>query len=591
MSIILGILVLLIAPITFHLVSSRSKKFQDILASLIIGNFILISCIIILSIFQIFNGYYALTLSIVTAGIIGRLTKFKLKSKDITVESVIIAIFFGTFIRFLQNSTLQTITGDAFARYLPWARIITKEHFIPAVYNDNLTYHLIGYPPFLQGIGATLFSVINMSDPVIASIPIMFSSLTILILINWAQEFKNKLAYIFVILSLLVSYRYIMLSHMMLTEPIVLFFATSGFYFLFKYVKERKTSLLVLLSLSFSLVNLTKYSGLLLSLVVFLCLIIKAKSKKEMLSILVISLLTNIIMVYWLLRNYYFFNNPFFPLLTKFFSGKWNDFVQMFPAPPESRQVGLSNLPKEFFVKFPATIFALFFMFKKRKTFPVKFIFTAITLSILFIAYHQQKIWIRYQMQFFGIIALFSGLFLAQLYASKIFNFLKNKRELFLQVITILFVLLIILIVQFDLSPRTFPRQQFNNQFDVLEYLQEKEQNKLTILSQGSLVLDWYGNHEIITPRNNFYLIIENKEIIEYDKDADYYYNIFKKYGIKYIYDSTIETKYTPINEEDPYYYKYINSNLTNYVFSVIEKDNRFNLVFQKEKERLWEVK
>lgn len=590
MSTVLGIILLLIIPLVFHLSCFKSKKFQDILASLIIGNFILITYIILLSIFHIFYGYLALILSIITAFVLGKIIKLRFKSNDIKFNSIIIAILFGIFIKIIQNITSFLIVGDSHVRYLPWARIISEQHYIPAVYNENLSYYIIHYPPFLQGILANLFSVINSSDSVIASIPILFSALTIFLLINWAYEFKNKFTYIFVILSLFLSYRYIMLSQMAITEPILLFFATAGFYFLFKYIKERKISLLVLLALSFSLLVLTKWSGLLISFIVFLALIYKSKDMKERYKIFIIYFLVNIPIIYWMIRNFYYFSNPFHPILANLFDAKWNISKYM-PSVPESRQV---NLFKELFLKFPASIFALFYMFKKRASFNVRFILITIILFTIFIVLHQEKAWIRYQAPFFGIIALFSGLFLATLYNSKIFDFLKSKRKIILQISSILFIILILLTIQFNLSSRLFPKQDLGQQLDVLNYLQENEENKVSILTQGSWVLSWYGNYETITPSNNFRLIEDNREIIEYDKDADYYYNIFKKYNIKYVYDSSSyikNPKYTPIFEDDPYYYQYVNLNITNNIFNSIMSDNRFELVLQNDGDRLWKVK
>jgi len=578
-----GISYFLIAPLILFLTAFRDKKdFISVLASLLISFFVMTAFLIAFNFLHLLNGLSVLIASIASVFFIGLWIKRnnidyeKIKlNKNIILFSILIAVF----IFILQKTTLHLYYPDSFGKYLPWARFVSELNYIPGVIETGLDHFLLFTPPILYGFAALLMSLFRTtSDNLIASIPILFSSLTIFLLLHWAKESKRRFVAYFAVFSLLSSYIYMTIFQGYLIEPLSIFFLTAAFYFLYRYEKDQKEFYLILLILSLSLGSLTQLSGLLFGLIIFIALLIKYR--KNALKIIFYFFLFHIPTLVWLVRNYYYYNNPFYRSLTSLFSGKWNEIHKLWPSTPKELEIGILKFFKDVLIKFPAVIPYLIYSFRTRKQFFTKLTFITLIISVIVISLTLERVLIRYIIPLFAVLALFSAKELA-LWFEKLFYKIKKYQKSLLNLGVATLIILVLVFANLRLST---PEERFGNQFDLLEFLKQKEQGQLNIWGEDSEVLRWYGDYNLLRPWHNFYLTVNNLETIDYAQESsDYYYDIAKEYKINYIFDSSVLNENTLLAE------RYDVSNTKN-LFKAIEDDPRFELVYNN-KERLWKVK
>ena len=282
----------------------------------------------------------------------------------------------------------------------------------------------------------------------------------------------------------------------------------------------------------------------------------------------------------WLVRNYYYYNNPFYRSLTSLFSGKWNEIHKLWPSTPKELEIGILKFFKDVLIKFPAVIPYLIYSFRTRKQFFTKLTFITLIISVIVISLTLERVLIRYIIPLFAVLALFSAKELA-LWFEKLFYKIKKYQKSLLNLGVATLIILVLVFANLRLST---PEERFGNQFDLLEFLKQKEQGQLNIWGEDSEVLRWYGDYNLLRPWHNFYLTVNNLETIDYAQESsDYYYDIAKEYKINYIFDSSVLNENTLLAE------RYDVSNTKN-LFKAIEDDPRFELVYNN-KERLWKVK
>jgi len=441
------------------------------------------------------------------------------------------------------------IPPDTWRAYLPWSRILTVEKTIPAFHLETNKYYGIYYPPLLYSYVAYLFSLTGKFYISIAhSVTIFFSASTFLLLL----KFKKKKEIISVA-SFLLFFNNIFFrtNSSVLQEIPLLFFTTCAFYYFFEYLENKNKEDFILLAISCSLCSLTKYSGIIISLIFFCWILYKRMNK----NLVLIFILFQIPIALWMLRNYYYYENPVFPLLNKYIGGKfyfkpierkvWSEI-------PTAVNRAVMNLIKSL----PLFFFAFINIFRNFKKFEKKMVFVTflIFLILLLIVFYPN---VRYLFPFYGILALYAG--------EEIYNLLKKVIDPVFKKINFRVggvILIILLSIGIALKDKSYK----NDEFEVLDLI---EKNSM-IFGVQSPILIWYGECTVLGYDDRSFLILNNGYMIDD-------YSILKEFD--YVYDNSNADYITKEKHEK-----------FEEIFAKIEKDPDFKLIYNKNGIRVWRV-
>lgn len=615
--------ILLIIPVVFHLIAFRkSIQFIHILSSILVGNFILAFMAEIAGLAHFFDAKIILILSLLVAGVIGYLVKKKnifntenIIGTNISKTSIFLVIGIAIFLFLYQKNFFPPFTPDTVDTYLVWARTIVNQGSIPA-FDERCWRYVVHYPPFLYTTIAFLFSFFGgYFDSIAAAIPILYSCLFVFLITNWGEEHAHadRYASFFIIISLLLApFYFTYYSIQVLQEAPILFFATASFYFLFKYLRTKETIFLVLLSISSALMSLTKYSGLVITAILFCMLIIGTRDKKEIQKIFAIFPLIHIPNVLWAIRNFYYFNNPVYPAFKSIFKNsiypnitlklpaylEQSQIVAAYPVPPQEMAIG-------FFIVFPAFIFTLFYMFRNWRKIEVQYTAACFVIFLLFLYISSWRLLTRYLYPFLGVFALYAGIEMLRWYNAIPIKVIKRKKNTIVKTTIIILCIMTLLLMPIgigniisnvktgnykvianDINPDYLdPREPhfksvFENESEVLNYLQNNEKEKnLIIFGEYTYVFDWYGNYTTLQAWGGKSFLVRNqninKEPFDFAENSTYMHNKLKKLGVDYIYDSAAWEQ-----------------SLEEILFDKINQDTKhFELVYNKNGYRLWKLK
>jgi len=603
LSIMYGLILLAIIPFVFHLSAfGRNKNFIHIIFSFLIGNFILTTFALILGLINLFYGWLILILSLIMALFLGKFFRNKkvmnIEEIKIPKNIILLLIVFALFI--LVTQKFQYFAPDALHNYFLLAREIVQNN---AIYRFKDIINLndsMGNLPLLNLYIAFLFSLQKGFLPltniaitnITRSIPLIFSLFTMLLLFVWAKEKAGKNAPIFILITLLIFVfpwiailpginnmwdigpLFADLSAHVLQEAPLLFFITSSFYFLFKYIEKRKNIYLIALLISSSLATFTKLSALVISFLIFVTLLIKCRSKKDILKIFFLTFLFHLPIIIWFIKNFYEYGNPFFPNFSTIFHDRFERIREIKTELEIGSKFARNAIPfpiflRNFFAYFPLSILSLFYFFKNRKRLEAKFVAIVIILFILALMNGStNRLLVRYMFPLFGIIGLYAGIELFKFY-KKVF---KNRM--------IFAIILLMLAMSFSLintTQRTDINKIYNiptqGEIDVINYLKEVEGTKrLNIFAEEKPFHFLWENYRVFAPEDYMFLILNNG-ILKENATSDYYYERFIDTNMDYIYCSAQRTKCSGL-------------------FDKINNDKEhFELVLNKDQTKLWKIK
>jgi hypothetical protein len=502
---------------------------------------------------------------------------------NISKTSILLVLGAAFFIFCYQKNMFPPFTPDTVGAYLPWARTIVEQGSMSA-FDAGYSGNVVAYPPFLYATIAFLFSFFDTySASIPAAIPILYSCFFVFLITNWGEEYTGHDIPYFIALSLLTSSFFVYNSTPVLQEAPLLFFATASFYFLFKYLKNKEVLFLVLLCISSSLMSLTKYSGLVISLMLFCIAIIGTKDKKGIYQILVLFPLIHIPNILWAVRNFYFFNNPIYPT-----------FSSTFQKIPLSYTFHFMFLL--FLISFPAFVFTLIYILRNMRKIEVRYLIACFSVFIIFLYVTEWRLLPRYLIPFFGVFALYAGIEISRWYSAipmpiKFTKLkLKIKRNTIIKFIVIIIFVMPLVIIPSGISHEVIEgdyksivneayisclhnpmEPHFQSKWNVLNYLQSSEKEKNLIIfgeSNWVLTVKWYENYTLLDLNYNI-----NGEPFDFNQNSAYIYNNLKKIGVDYVYAA------------------HHGGALEQILFNKINEDTEhFELVYNQDGQRLWKI-
>ncbi len=500
---------------------------------------------LIFQFFEMFSGLVIfLTLIFITVFVLFFVNKDKKRIGKLELYVFLIILLASIFF-----FSYKLISPDTWGAYLSWSRILATEKTIPAFHLETNKYYGIYYPPLLYSYVGYLFSLTGKFYMSIAhSVTIFFSACTFLLLL----KFKKRKE-ILLIASVLLFFNNIFFrtNSSILQEMPLLFFTTCSFYYFFKYLENKNREDFILLAISCSLCSLTKYSGILISFI-FFCWIIYKKLDKNLIFIFI---LFQAPIVLWLFRNYYYYGNPVFPMLNKYIDSK-------FYFKPVERKVwtevstAVNRAIMNFIKSLPIFFFAFLNIFRNFKQFEKKIVFTSFLLfSILLLIIFYPNV--RYLFPFYGVLALYAGEEIYNLFSRIIDPLFKRVNFGLLGVI-----LLIFLSIGIGLKDKDYKTEEF----EVLDIIEENSM----VFGVQSPILIWYGKCTVLGYGDRSFLVLNNGYMT-----ADY--SILTTFD--YIYDNS-----------DAIYI--IEENYKNFeiIFTKIENDPKFKLIYNENGIRIWKV-
>jgi hypothetical protein len=593
-----GVFLLILPSLVFHITLFRwSRKFNHLLCSIVAGLYTAAAVDVLLGVFHYFHGGLLLGLSL----FLSFTCAFYLKKRDIIIpdshepsfESVYIALgFVSLLIIYVYLTCFSKLPPDSMRAYLPWARIITNEHYIPATYMENNRYFFIGLPPLAYVQVASLFSLFNNFYMETGYSPSLFYAfLTIFLVMNW---YRGKKPLVPLLSALMLGTNLLVFEVFagILQEGPLLFYTSVSFYCLSRYLKENHTFYIVILAASCSLGALTKQSGMLLSLLFYLAIIIAVRSKIVFAQVTLFFFLTHLVVAAWLLRNFFLIGNPLFPYFNRYFESAYSSIIpgaqfrlsrlNIFSNLGEHAITNLRRYLINILSSLPLIILGGYNVVsriknKEQKIFTVMFvIFFIATLSM-------SRPNIRYILPLFGVLSVYVGEGLQKIVEvlGRVHLNISGFLTLVLSVVSKNKYIFLILLLFFDvLAIILFPCVMEGGEWDILEYLQEHEEpTDFYILGVASKTLIWYGGYSVFEPRDRSLRILIGDRI-PFKENSEYYYELFSALNIKYVYDDP----YGPINDKE---YEEFNK-----IVKKIEKDEEhFQLVCESEGRRLWKVK
>jgi len=211
-------------------------------------------------------------------------------------------------------------SGDALYYWLPLVREIVLQGEIPELFMNSATC-FTDRMPLMPLFFAGVFSFFGLSPFFVSILIFFFVAATTCLLYQWVKEKGISQEYIFfIILLLLTSPIFLKYGWTLHQEAFVLFFGTAFFYYLEKYQQRNNGFDFLLLVFSFVLAIASKFIAIILVLPLA-WLVIKDKLFKEIpTSIFLISLPV----IFWFIRNYLIYGNPFFfPIINEIFGGEY----------------------------------------------------------------------------------------------------------------------------------------------------------------------------------------------------------------------------------------------------------------------------
>lgn len=603
-----AILILLVLPLIFHLLAfRRSTKFIHILTSILIANFILAFVEEIAGLTHLFDAKIILIFSLSIVCLSGYLINKKqlfdsenIAGKNVSKVSILLVLGVAFFIFCYQKNMFPPFTLDTVNDYLPWARTIVEQGSIPAFDADS-SFYVVSYPPFLYATIAFLFSFFGTYiDSIPAAIPILYLCFSVFLLTNWGEEYNDHNISYFIVLAVLISPLYISACTSVLQEAPLLFFATASFYFLFKYLKCKETVFLALFCVSSALMSLTKFSGVLISLMLFCIAIIGTKRKKWIYPVFVLFSLIHIPNVIWAIRNFYYFNNPIYPSFSSIFKNSVYSNIMNCYIPPYKPTLQVMFLV--FLISFPAFVFTFIYIVRNVKKVEVQYLIACFSVFIFFLYMSGWALLPRYLIPFLGVFALYAGIELSRWYNAIPIRStkLKIKRNTIIKILVIIIFIMPLLIIPsgitYNIKDGDFksivnksyiaclhdPREShiksdFESNSKVLDYLQSNQKEKnLVIFGETSRVFGWYGNYTTLRPDSISFLVLNyniNKGLFDFNTDSTYIYNNLKKMDVDYIYDDIHRTQ--------------LDQTLLN---KIDEDKEHFERVYDKSGYRLWKI-
>jgi len=300
-------------------------------------------------------------------------------------------------------------TGDAYALWLPVGRDIVQFGNFPDI---SASYFFSRMPLFPLLIAGTFSLFNNFNEFLCLWIPFFFTSATLVVIYQWAKEKGLNKKFLFFIPVLFLTNIIVEFfgGWNLLQEPLILFFATTFFYYYEKYLSDGKKKNLIFLILSLVLVCASKISGLFLFLLIP-WIFFKTKNKKQLFSYL---LLFSVPMIFWLVRNYLIFDNPFFYAFNGLFKGRYYQAIQqhgIYHVLPDYL-TGFWNqvywvLKNYFWMAYPFILLSFYGFFKKHR-YDYLFLITSFFLVKEMFLFTRNISSVRYYYLFLGLFLVYA---------------------------------------------------------------------------------------------------------------------------------------------------------------------------------------
>ncbi|MFH0805687.1 MAG: hypothetical protein V1901_02280 [Patescibacteria group bacterium] len=354
------------------------KKFKlDLIDIIVLAFYYIFTCFLFLGLFGFFNRFFVslvLFLLLLALFFLRNSISFSKKYLLFFLIVPIVTAGFG----FLRGF----FVGDAYVLWLPAARDIAQFGSFPGISDSYFFSRMPLFPLLIAGT----FSLFNSFNEFLGLwIPFFFTSATLVVIYQWAKEKDLNKKFLFFIPVLFLTNIIVEFygGWNLLQESLILFFATTFFYYYEKYLSNGKKKNLVFLILSFVLVCASKISGLFL-LILIPWLFFKTKDKKRFFSYL---FLFSMPIIFWLVRNYLIFDNPFFHAFNSIFKGKYYQVVQqhsVFHTLPEYLTSFWNQVwwvfSNYFWMSYPFIILSFYGFVKKRR---YDFLFLIISFFII----------------------------------------------------------------------------------------------------------------------------------------------------------------------------------------------------------------
>lgn len=308
--------------------------------------------------------------------------------------------------------------GDVYYHWLPFARAITTSGTLPDFVNFNW-FSVMPYQSLLFAATFSLFGTLNQFANI--WVPFLFCASTLILLLRWGREWGFSKDYQIFIAILFLSNAGLQFfgSWNLMQEPLVLFFSTAFFYFFHRFYDSHKIRDLVFVLASLSLAVFSKFNAIFF-LLFLVPLFFQNKHKKLFFSL---SLVLFAHVIFWFIRNYVVYGNPFFPILNSFFSGQYSQWYNQifdyahhnfspYPTLGSRFKFILSGLLEEY----PYILLALYGLIKRRSYWILGIIVGFFVTKELLL--FSSTSGVRYYYPLFGLILIYSFLGL---------NILKSK--------------------------------------------------------------------------------------------------------------------------------------------------------------------
>lgn len=549
-----GFLLISLPVVTIHLIAfSFSKKMNHILCSVVSGQFVFISALIVFGISGQFQYSPIILFLPVITGFLLRKFREKIPCSKIPSRS---SIFFSfAFIVFLigyeyctcfsGQSTIgdffhvENTMVDSYRFYLPWGRIIASENVIPASHLENNLSFIFPNLPLLYIQIAFLFEFGFQSVQSAFSLILFYSAFIVLFILNIDKRYCSSCA-----LILFTNATFVRTSTGILQDVPLMFFSTIAFYSLFAFSKKNSKFSLILLAISCSLASLSKPSGIIISFLIFILVLPKAKINAFwfVLAFIPVSI--------WISRNYFLYGMPLPPFLGSLFNSPYSKYFEspmIWTSIEELRKKVLIH----FFIILPTIVFSSLHIIRNIKDTSIQyflFLFFSFAIFITFFAYPSS----RYFLPFFGYLSYFAGVQFNNLR-------LKFKKEISVSVLV-----LIILV-------SSCPSQK--GEWESLALFKEDK----IVLGVASNILIWHGNLTVFEPESFVFRIL-NDGWFDYTQDANYYFELCKRLNIGYIFDN-------PKGDMPDVHYALLSK-----VLIKIDESPLFELIYDDYGIRIWRI-
>jgi hypothetical protein len=220
------------------------------------------------------------------------------------IPLVIIALIGATLVFYLVSLHGAGTTPDS-VYYISVARHIADGTGI--IGYDG--YYLVLQPPLYPMLLGAI-KMIMFTDPLVSAGYVNSILFGLIIYISGLFLLKHLNSYVLVLfgtITVLISFVFIQIALMALSELLFILLILLYLYFFEKYKSDGKLNFLILLSISASLACLTRYIGIILILsgVVSIFIQVNKSIKDKLVHILIFLLITCIPIAMWIIRNFY----------------------------------------------------------------------------------------------------------------------------------------------------------------------------------------------------------------------------------------------------------------------------------------------